>query len=239
MENPLAKEPIKAKLVCLEDSKLSWIFQYNPKEFSLTRQGGFTAKPKGDGPWGGIQWECAKPDELSFEIVLDATEPDLEKLGPLASAATALALMAPVSSLASLLGQEDTNTVINDIARLHQLTIPRQHKTEKDVVRPPYVAFLWGNFQFFGGVTSIDSKVVLFDFGGIPKRAEVSIKMIGQSFNAPKDEYELAGGYKKAGNKFSGYVFEPLGSYTEAPKKSADTRLDLLDFSNLKPQKPQ
>jgi hypothetical protein len=34
---------------------------------------------------------------------------------------------------------------------------------------------------------------VLFDFRGIPKRAEVSISMLGQAFNSPTDPGELAG----------------------------------------------
>lgn len=218
----MAIEPMKAKLVCLEDSSLSWDFKYNPKEFSLTRQGGYSAKPKGDGPWGGIQWECAKPDELSFDIVLDVTEPDLGLAGN-------LALLAPISSLASLAGMLDTTSVLEDISALHQLTIPRQHPDQKDVQRPPYVAFLWGDFQFFGGISSIESKVVLFDFGGIPKRAEVSIKMVGQALHAPKDEYELAGGYGKSGDTFKGYTYSKLKSYSGSMLMSTDLRVSLLD----------
>lgn len=225
MGNPLAKEPMKAKLVCLEDSDLSWDFKYNPKEFSLTRQGGYSAKPKGDGPWGGIQWECAKPDELSFDIILDATAPDLGAFASLAP----LALLAPIPSLAALAGQADTNSVLPDIAALHQLTIPRQHPDQEDVQRPPYVAFLWGNFQFFGGISSIESKVILFDFGGIPKRAEVSIKMVGQSLHSPVDEYELAGGYGKTGDTFKGYTYKPLSGYAGKGLKATDTRLAMLD----------
>jgi hypothetical protein len=213
--------PMKAKLVCLDDPSLSWPFQYNPKEFSLTRQGGFSAQTKGDGPWGGIKWDCAKPDELSFEVILDVTEPDL---GP----AGMLALLAPISSLASLAGMLDTTSVLEDIAKLHQLTIPRQHPTAEDVQRPPYVAFLWGDFQFFGGISSIDSQVILFDVGGIPKRAKVSIKMIGQALQAPKDEYELAGGYGKTGDTFSGYPYEKLKPFGTSSAKSSDLRVLML-----------
>jgi hypothetical protein len=230
MGNPLAKEPMKAKLVCLENAALSWDFKYNPKEFSLTRQGGFAAKSKADGPWGGIQWECAKPDELSFDIILDATAPDLGAFASLAP----LALLAPISSLAALAGQADTNSVLPDIAALHQLTIPGHLPGQKDVQRPPYVAFLWGNFQFFGGISSIESKIILFDFGGIPKRAEVSIKMIGQSLHAPKDEFELAGGYGKAGDAFGGYEYKPLSAYKGSGLTATDTRLSMLD--GMKPK---
>lgn len=217
----MAIEPMKAKLVCLEDSSLSWDFKYNPKEFTLKREGGFQAKPKGDGPWGGIQWECAKPDTLDFEVVLDVTEPDLGLAGN-------LALLAPISSLAALAGMLDTTSVLEDISALHKLTIPRQHPDQEDVQRPPYVAFLWGDFQFFGGIASISSKVILFDFGGIPKRAEVSISMVGQAMHAPADEYELGGGYNKSGDTFKGYKYDKLKAYSDSKAKSSDLRLGLL-----------
>jgi len=181
----MSMEPIKAKLVCLEVSDLELEFPYNPKEFTISRNSGFTAKNKGGGPWGGITWECAKPDELKFDVVLDVTEPDLGLAGM-------AALMLPISSLASMVGMADTTSVIDDIMVLHDMTIPRWIEKDK-YKRPPFCAFLWGDFQFFGGVQSVESKAVLFDFRGIPKRAEVSIAMLGQAFNAPKDPTVLTG----------------------------------------------
>lgn len=178
-------EPLKAKLVCMEVPDLDIEFPYNPKEFSLSRNGGFTKKNKGGGPWGGITWECATPDELKFDVVLDVTEPELTLAGM-------GALMMPISSLASLYGMKDTRSVLDHIMILHKMTIPRWIEENK-YKRPPFVAFLWGGFQFFGGIQQVESKVVLFDFRGIPKRAEVSISLLGQAFHEPKDPAELTG----------------------------------------------
>lgn len=182
----IASEPIKAQLFCLEDSSLTLELPYNPKEFSITRTSGFQKKDKGGGPWGGVQWSCAQPDALKFDIVLDVSMPE-------AGLAGAAALMFPISSQASRSGMDDTRSVLEEIMVLHNMTIPRWIDPKKAYKRPPFVAFLWGDFQFFGAIDSIDSKCVLFDFRGIPKRAEVSISMLGQAFNAPKDPGELTG----------------------------------------------
>ena len=219
-------EPIKAKLVCMEDKNLEIEFPYNPKEFSLSRNGGFTKKNKGGGPWGGITWECATPDELKFDVVLDVTEPDLGIAGM-------GALMLPISSLASLAGMLDTTSVLDHIMTLHKMTIPRWIERDK-YKRPPFVAFLWGGFQFFGGIQQVESKVVLFDFRGIPKRAEVSISLLGQAFHEPKDPAELTGAV-------DGYEYEELESMSAtmslramADLGSTDPRVMLMGDAETK-----
>ena len=187
-------EPSKAKLICLENSSFSWEFQYNPKEFSLKRSSGFSAKDKADGPWGAISADCSKPDELSFEFVLDQTEPDLGMLGNLTQ-------LAPVSSLAakaqSLLNKDN---VMEDVGNLYKMTIP--HEDANKAKRPPLCGFLWGNFQFFGGVTGLDVKFVLFDISGLPRRAEVSMTMLGQAMHVPSKAEELFGNFAGTGYKY-------------------------------------
>lgn len=204
-------EPLKATLMSLEGGP-SIDFPYNPKEFTVTRNSGFQARSKGDGPWGGIHWECAKPDELKFDVVLDVSELDLGMAGM----ATQLL---PISSTLALLGMLDGTSVIDEIAELIELTIPgKVEMTLRDktieVVRPPFCAFVWADFQFFGGVQSVDSKVVLFNPFGIPKRAEVSITMLGMAVigdvKAPSEPEELAGYYGKDGYKYSSLDSFPM-----------------------------
>lgn len=180
-------EPVKARLVCLEVSDLELVFPYNPKEFSITRNSGFSSKDDGSGPWGGVKWDCGKPDELKFDIVLDVSEPELS------FGADAAAMMLPISSLASIAGHRNTDSVVADIQTLHQMTIPRKLDDDGTYVRPPFCVFLWGDVQFFGGITTVESKVVLFDIAGRPKRAEVSVSMIGQAFHTPTKAEELTG----------------------------------------------
>ena len=207
-------EPVKAKLICLEAS-YELEFPYNPKELSIERQSGFSAKDKGGGPWGGIRWECAKPDKLSFEFVLDATEPS--------TGLVTAGLMLPISSTAAMLGMLNMDNVLKQIKTLHQMTIPHWYK--KDVAkRPPFCAFLWGNFQFFGGIESITSKCVLFDVNGLPKRAEVNLSMIGQAMHAPSSPEELTG-------MEDGYSYKTLSSGRFTSKKmsiSMDPRVAML-----------
>jgi len=194
-------EPSKATLICLENGDLSWDFKYNPKEFSLKRSSGYQALDKAEGPWGGLRAECAKPDELSFDLILDTTEPDLGMAGN-------LALLAPVSSLAALAQSLlNTDSVMDDVASLYKLTLPGQDSKQEDVIRPPLCAFVWGNFQFFGGVTSIDVKLVLFDLSGLPRRAEIQMSMMGQAMHVPKDKKELFGNYGGS------YKYESLSGF--------------------------
>ena len=87
----MSQEPVKAKLVCLEVSNLELKFPYNPKEFTVTRNSGVTKKNKGSGPWGGVTWECATPDQLKFDVVLDVSMPDSD-------VASASSLMLPIAS---------------------------------------------------------------------------------------------------------------------------------------------
>ena len=178
-------DPVKAQLVCLEAS-LKLKLPYNPKELTLERSSGFQGRNKGKGAWGGLQWECARPDKLSFEIVLDVTEPE----GGLMNTAM---LMAPISSVAAMKGMADTTSVLTDIKILHEMTIPRWYSKDDGAARPPMCVFLWGDLEFFGGIETVTSKCVLFDFRGIPKRAEVSISMLGQAMYAPKSPEDLTG----------------------------------------------
>ena len=209
----MSQEPVKAKLVCLEVSNLELKFPYNPKEFTVTRNSGFTKKNKGSGPWGGVTWECATPDQLKFDVVLDVSMPDSD-------VASASSLMLPISSTDAQSGSLDSRSVLTDIVTLHKMTIPRWVKVDK-YKRPPFVAFLWGDFQFFGAIESVESKAVLFNVNGIPKRAEVSISMLGQAFVAPKDSADLAG----AGKDFK---YETLNAQLSKPKAEGDPRVTLL-----------
>ncbi len=210
----MAIEPAKAQLICLEDSSLKLEFKYNPKEFTIKRQGGFTGKDKAPGSWGGLTWSCAKPDELSFDVVLDVSEPDL-------GLESNLALLMPISSSAALAGMLDTTSVLDDISMLHKMTFPRQGDSGPNHIRPPFSAFIWGDFQFFGGLQDITSKIILFDIGGIPKRAEVSISMIGQAMHAPANAEELAG-------YMPDHKYDPLSSYSDSSAKTTDIRVSLL-----------
>ncbi|MEL6350108.1 MAG: hypothetical protein AAFV53_43815 [Myxococcota bacterium] len=205
-------EPLKASIVALEGST-EIDFLYNPKEFTLTRNSGFTQRSKGDGPYGGIHWECAKPDELKFDVVIDVSEPEINFFSPMAATQ-----LLPISSLASLVGYADKTSVLPEIEKLVKLTKPGKVSMKlKDktieVHRPPFVAFIWGDFEFFGGIQSIDSKVVLFNPLGVPKRAEVSISMLGQAVlgkdtPAPKKAEEIAGYFGTAG-----YSYKDLAKY--------------------------
>jgi hypothetical protein len=107
------------------------------------------------------------------------------------------------------------------VSQLYKLTLPGED--EKKTKRPPVCAFVWGNFQFFGGLTDFSAKFVLFDSKGLPRRAEVSISMMGQAMHVPGEKGEIFGDYKK-----SGYKYPSLTAYKASEVTSYGFRNALL-----------
>lgn len=129
------------------------------------------------------------------------------------------ALMLPISSKAAEMGERDTRSVLVDIVRLHKMTIPMWVEVNK-YKRPPFVAFIWGDVQFLGAIESVESKAVLFSREGIPKRAEVSISMLGQAFEAPAGSTALTGTHK--------HTDETMSPAMTLPSSDGDPRLGML-----------
>lgn len=74
---------------------------------------------------------------------------------------------------------ESDRSVLKPIHRIYDLTMPMQ---VGEAVRPPCVVFSWENFDFQGVVQSVDFDVVLFDASGRPKRANVTLTLLGKAF---------------------------------------------------------
>ena len=75
---------------------------------------------------------------------------------------------------------ESTASVLPAMEAYYGLTMPM--KISADVVRPPVVLFRWEEFRFLGVVRAIDADVTLFDATGCPKRAKLSLSLLGRAF---------------------------------------------------------
>lgn len=54
--------------------------------------------------------------------------------------------------------------------------------------RPPFVTFCWGSIRFHGFVEKVDTRYLMFENGGMPVRAEVSLSMISQDMSLENNE---------------------------------------------------
>lgn len=93
-------------------------------------------------------------------------------------------------SLSLLLdASESAESVLPAMEAFYGLTMPMQVSAE--VLRPPVVLFKWEEFRFLGVVRSVDVDVLLFDATGRPKRATVSLGLLGRAFAeaASPDEF--------------------------------------------------
>ena len=75
---------------------------------------------------------------------------------------------------------ESDDSVLEDIQAFFELTMPL--KISADVIRPPAVVFEWDEFRFLGVISSLDVEVLLFDDGGAPRRAMVTLGLTGRAF---------------------------------------------------------
>lgn len=165
----LNTEPTKAELYCLDKSE-SIEFQFNPTSFKFNRKVTWAEGKNAGQPWTNLSFSFGGNDTMDVSLLLDETEPD---------------------------EYETTNTrsVLDSIIQFHKLTMPLKITDGADeIIRPPVVAFLWEQFQFQGVVQGFDVELLLFDATGRPKRAKVTLQLMGKamaSASSAKDFFSL------------------------------------------------
>lgn len=175
----------KASLWCVEHDDWSFEFPFNPEGDSLRLDRTVNWEPDAtDGAWGGAMvYGQGNPDRLQFTILLDETqavppeEADAESWeGHLLSIATAL------------FSSSETNeySVLDHVKAIYRLSLPVLPSgfTDAYAARPPLVAFVWGDFEFMGMITSVGVQFLLFTPEGVPKRAKIDIEMSGRALSA-------------------------------------------------------
>ncbi len=161
--------PVRAILHNLDDAGKDFAFPFNPETLSLQR-GSLMESGDQAGNFAGLRAGRGQNDTLSFDIWLDASD-----IG--SKVAYAASAVSPVTS--SIAGT--TGSVLEDMQTLYDLT-KKKVESGKTEGRLPVLAFLWHDFRFTGVITSLGFEVKLFDALGAPRRAKVSIQMMGQAF---------------------------------------------------------
>lgn len=110
-----------------------------------------------------------------------------------------------------------TNVRDHTIQLLNMMMIDEANQNEKTKKsEPPTVTFKWGEVEFKGVITSMSEKLTLFSEGGVPLRAEVTLKL-QEIFDKEWDSSQVPD--------------QPKWAARSAPKSvqfSAGTRLDLI-----------
>ena len=171
-------------------------FPFNPTNLDITRGAGFGSSPSeatSVNDYGSLKFEGAKADSISMTIILDTSEPDIYSskyakfmMQPVIASSNSTSPAKSSKGIPYFGGAVNTASVtdqINTLIRMTKMTDDDKKKKKsgsKDPVYPRLLKFTWGDqIQFSGAIDKLSFKILLFDSDGIPKRAEVSLGMVG------------------------------------------------------------
>lgn len=211
MPGATPENPAKAQLFCLDLADWSIEAQFNPTDFKYTRSVPWDAGDSSlQSAWGRLQYTGGANDTLNVTLLLDQTEyaDDWRKVEPPSGNS---------AKSAALSTSENTESVVKQVMEIHRLTMPMKFA---DRIRPPTAAFIWGGFQFQGVLTKVDVDFQFFDEMGKPRRALVTVAMMGRALTAANSVDDLLNGTYAPPSKSSSYKKGPAGG---------DPRSELLD----------
>jgi hypothetical protein len=221
--------PEKAYLVAETSFSDKVEFQFNPDSLRIQRSVSWNAeKTKVPKAYKALAYGGSGYDSLSVRMILDTTIPS--DIFGLRAAATQLALLVPGAqpgSIMDLLLKSSPDSVLDTVDQLVEWTYPAYEAlpgTLADgepgsLLRPPAVAFIWGDhIKFFGAIKDLSFNLTLFDDDGTPVRAEGTVTLVGRR-EGPTDSklsklYELftdKGDKPKAGKTSTGEPSDAVG----------------------------
>lgn len=199
----------KAKIETFDKKKpdCAVTFQFNPTELEVTRGCGFSSENSDSNSvndYGGLKFGGAKSDEMSMTFVLDTSEPDIMDssyakfmMQPIIASTPAMDPAKSAKGVPYFGGAVNDGSVTKTLETINMMT--KLSTTDRDnkkkdaaaVIYPRLVQFTWGeDFTFTGAIEKFSFKILLFDSDGTPKRAEVSLGLIGvygEYKNKPED----------------------------------------------------
>jgi hypothetical protein len=171
-------------------------FPFNPTDIEVTRGCGFSSENSDSNSvndYGGLKFGGAKSDELSMSFILDTSEPSISDpkyalfmMNPIIASTPAtqpasLAKMIPF--FAGAVNADSVTETLDTITEMTKLSKADRKAKKSDaaaVIYPRLVEFTWGDqIKFSGAIEKFSFKILLFDSDGTPKRAEVSLGLVG------------------------------------------------------------
>lgn len=195
-------------------------FPFNPTDIEVTRGCGFSSETSAEGTandYGGLKFSGAKSDELSMSFILDTSEPDVmsakyatQMMMPIIMSTPSVATAKMAKAIPYFGGNVNSDSVtgiLDVINMMTKLSDDDRKKKKSDaaaVIYPRLVQFTWGDkIKFSGAIEKFSFKVLLFDSDGIPKRAEVTLGLIGVygEYNKKPEDLLFGQGESKAVTK--------------------------------------
>ncbi|HMV65215.1 MAG TPA: hypothetical protein PKA64_00095 [Myxococcota bacterium] len=154
MDPPSMSLPSSSGKMELEDENGGVIqFSYNPTQFSLDRSVSWEDTRAMKEPYGILNFTGGSSDTINFTTMIDNSED----------------------------GADEYGAVLDQVQALYELT--NVQIVEANYARPPTVKLTWGDFAFVGVITAIKVDFTMFAEDGEPLRADVTVTMMGRSFN--------------------------------------------------------
>ncbi len=136
--------------------------QYNPKEVKSDKASTWKKKDKQGSDGAALEYQQGEPRTLTMDLFFDTTT--------------------------------DGNESVHDkwIKGLLALTDPGQSKSDGGEKKfPPLIEFTWASFKFTGIIEKVSTAYLMFNYGGDPIRAKVTVAMKEYKLEEFKD---IAGG---------------------------------------------
>jgi hypothetical protein len=176
-----------------EGSFKEFSVQYNPTTLGLSRSVGIEETSVPNYNWEKPHFKSGKNDSLTFQLLLDQSEvrgDDDETMAENVNPFTGGLSIGGVSL--SGFGEPDTNdkTISAQIKQLYALTMAHTHTDgDQSSFHTDSIGVSWGDFAFFGFITSLKVDIILFDSDGNPRRATVDVEMKGRYWVGSAKEY--------------------------------------------------
>lgn len=206
-----------------------WKFQFNPSELSLTLERPWSdATNTHNAARAGLTWGEAKTDSLEFDTLLDEseylTDEDAGGMAALTaiSTVTALASLGGGNALIQAMMPKNDKSILDPLDKLAKLAEPYEATagTAKKILQP-VLRFKWGEFKFVGVITKLDTKILLWDEKGKPRRAELKIEMSGRYEGKDGNVWKVSDPSKMFDAE------KPSKTGTEKTSETPDTEVEL------------
>lgn len=143
----------------------TFVCQFNPDECHLNTRGQFLQIKRRRADTPILQFMGGSSPVMDFKLFFDTGTSYEIKTGVMAK---------PQKEKA-----EDVSVYIKSLMSLVRIN--------ENLNRPPQVTFCWGSFHFCGFVGNVDVKYTMFEKGGMPVQAEVSLSLVSKDLSGMEE----------------------------------------------------
>lgn len=145
----------------------AFVCQFNPEDFQIQTSGKFSEVERVGKDSPIVQFICGSTSNLQLKLFFDTSSKYEIKPGALA--------VKPKREKAS-----DVSVYTNELMSMVRV--------DGKVHHPPIVTFSWGSLVFSGFVRSVGVHYVMFEKGGMPVRAEVTLDMMAMDLSVTTEQ---------------------------------------------------